>query len=78
MNSNIDFQVIDWTGIPKRNIRAKPWMATRQTLQFPGVRVRIVNMRRATWLIIGAKKAILFIVWKASFESELQTWSTPT
>jgi hypothetical protein len=41
--SNIDFQTIDWSEIIKTIHPGETGQATWQTLQFPGLRIRIVN-----------------------------------
>lgn len=40
---NIDFQTIDWSVIPKTEYPGTTGVAFWQTLQFPGLRVRIVE-----------------------------------
>jgi len=40
---NIPFQTIDWSMIPKTEHKGETGVAYWQTLQFPGVRVRIVE-----------------------------------
>ena len=41
--SNISFQSIDWSNIPQTEHQGKTGIATWQTLQFEGLRVRIVE-----------------------------------
>jgi hypothetical protein len=43
MNKNIPFQTIDWTTIPKTEFKGETGIAYWQTVQFPGLRVRIVE-----------------------------------
>jgi len=44
MNSkNISFQTIDWTGIPRTEHKGESGMAYWQTLQFEGLRIRMVT-----------------------------------
>ena len=41
-NKNIPFQTIDWSQIPKTEHKAETGVAYWQTVEFPGLRVRIV------------------------------------
>ncbi len=41
--SNIPFQTIDWTNIEKTEHKGETGMATWQTLQLPGLRIRLVE-----------------------------------
>lgn len=43
MSKNIPFQTIDWSNIPKTEHRGETGVAYWQTLQFDGLRVRIVH-----------------------------------
>ncbi|MCK9409346.1 MAG: DHCW motif cupin fold protein [Bacteriovoracaceae bacterium] len=40
---NLPFQTIDWSAVPKTEHRGETGTAFWQTLQFPGLRVRIVE-----------------------------------
>lgn len=42
-NKNIPFQTIDWSNIPKTEHKGKSGIAYWQTLQFDGLRVRVVQ-----------------------------------
>jgi hypothetical protein len=42
-DGNISFQAIDWTIIPKTEHKGEKGMALWQTVQFPGLRVRLVE-----------------------------------
>jgi uncharacterized cupin superfamily protein len=42
-NRNIPFQTIDWTKVPKTEHKGETGVAYWQTLQFEGLRVRIVE-----------------------------------
>jgi hypothetical protein len=42
-NKNIPFQTIDWTQIPKTEHKGETGVAYWQTLQFDGLRIRIVE-----------------------------------
>ncbi|HNR27210.1 MAG TPA: DHCW motif cupin fold protein [Bacteroidales bacterium] len=43
MNNNIPFQTIDWSTIPKTEHKGETGMAYWQTVQFEGLRIRIVE-----------------------------------
>ena len=43
MNMNIPFQTIDWSIIPKTEHKGETGMAYWQTLQFEGLRIRMVE-----------------------------------
>ena len=43
MDKNIPFQTIDWSNIPKIEHRGESGVAYWQTLQFDGLRIRIVE-----------------------------------
>jgi hypothetical protein len=42
-DKNIPFQTIDWTTIPKVEYKGEAGAAMWQTVQFPGLRIRIVE-----------------------------------
>ncbi len=42
-NKNIPFQTIDWSQIPKTEHKGETGVAYWQTVEFPGLRVRIVE-----------------------------------
>lgn len=43
MNPNIPFQTIDWSNVPKTEHKGEPGTAFWQTVQLPGLRIRIVE-----------------------------------
>ena len=43
MNNNIPFQSIDWAKIPKAEYKGETGIAFWQTVEFPGLRIRIVE-----------------------------------
>lgn len=63
-DSNISFQTIDWTVIPKTEHSGEFGTAFWQTMQFSGLRMRIVETRMAG----GHKKDIYNL-------SEFHEWS---
>lgn len=42
-DNNISFQTIDWTSVPKVEYKGETGTAIWQTVQFPGLRIRIVE-----------------------------------
>lgn len=42
-NKNIPFQTIDWTSVPKEEHKGQTGVAFWQTVQLPGLRIRIVE-----------------------------------
>lgn len=56
-DKNIPFHVIDWNTIPKIDYPGDSGNAFWQTLNFPGLRVRIVEYSAGYTATIGAKKA---------------------
>ena len=42
-NKNIPFQTIDWSNIPKKEYKGETGFAFWQTLQFEGLRIRLVE-----------------------------------
>jgi hypothetical protein len=61
-NNNIPFQTIDWTNIPKTEHKGENGYALWQTVQFPGLRIRIVEYSKGYLADLYAKKDTLFIV----------------
>lgn len=43
MNRNIPFQTIDWLAVPKTEYHAETGIAFWQTVELPGLRIRIVE-----------------------------------
>lgn len=76
MNSNISFQVIDWTDIPKTEHPGETGAATWQTLQFPGLRVRIVEYAPGYLADHWCQKGHIVHCLEGEFVSELQTGET--
>lgn len=42
-HSNIPFQTIDWTRVPKTEHKGKTGIAHWKTIEFPGLRIRLVE-----------------------------------
>lgn len=76
MDSNILFQVIDWTTIPKTEHPGETGTATWQTLQFPGLRVRIVEYAPGYLADHWCQKGHIVHCLEGEFVSELQTGET--
>jgi hypothetical protein len=72
MNSNIPFQTIDWTRIPKTEHKGETGIAYWQTVQFPGLRVRIVEYSRGYLADHWCQKGHIVHCLEGEFVSELQ------
>ena len=59
-DKNIPFQTIDWTNIPKTEHKGETGIAYWQTVQFQGVRIRIVEYSNGTRSILT--KGISYVV----------------
>lgn len=72
MKKNIPFQVIDWTAIPgveyKREIGAAFW----QTVQFPGLRIRIVEYSKGCMADHWCRKGHIVHCLEGEFVNELK------
>lgn len=71
-NKNIPFQSIDWTKIPKTEHKGESGIAFWQTVDFPGLRIRIVeysaNYKADHW----CEKGHLVYCIEGSFINELK------
>lgn len=72
-NQNISFQTIDWTTVPKTEHKGETGMATWQTCQFPGVRMRIVEYSQGYLADHWCQKGHIVHCLEGEFVSELQT-----
>lgn len=73
MNSkNIPFQTIDWTTIPKTEHMGESGMAYWQTLQLPGLRVRMVEYSEGYVADHWCKKGHIVHCLDGEFVSELE------
>ncbi len=70
--ANIPFQTIDWTGIPKTEHKGEAGIALWQTVQFPGLRVRIVEYSKGYVADHWCKKGHIVHCLEGEFVSELQ------
>jgi quercetin dioxygenase-like cupin family protein len=81
---NIPFQVIDWTKIQKTEHKGETGTAYWQTVEFPGLRIRLVEYTRGYLADHWCKKGHIVHCLEGEFISELQngekftlaTWMT--
>jgi len=71
-DNNIPFQSIDWTTIPKTEHKGKNGYAIWQTVQFPGLRVRIVEYSKNYLADHWCKKGHIVHCLEGEFISEMQ------
>lgn len=72
MGINIPFQTIDWSLIPKTTYPGEKGTAWWQTLQFPGLRIRIVEYSPGYLADHWCRKGHIVYCLQGSFVSELQ------
>ena len=71
--SNINFQTIDWSAIEKTIHRGETGSATWQTLQFPGLRIRLVEYSPGYLADHWCQKGHIVHCIEGQFVSELQS-----
>jgi hypothetical protein len=71
-NKNIHFQTIDWSTISKTEHQGESGKAFWQTIQFPGLRVRIVEYSKGYLADHWCKKGHIVHCLDGEFVSELQ------
>jgi hypothetical protein len=71
--SNISFQSIDWSSIEKEEHIGETGMATWQTLQFPGLRIRMVAYSAGYLADHWCKKGHIVHCLEGEFITELKT-----
>ena len=69
---NIPFQVVDWTRIPKTEHIGEKGLAFWQTLQFHGLRIRLVEYSAGYLADHWCTKGHIVHCLEGEFESELQ------
>ena len=69
---NIPFQTIDWSKVPKTEHQGDPGMAYWQTVQFQGLRVRIVEYSRGYIADHWCQKGHIVHCLEGDFTSESQ------
>jgi hypothetical protein len=72
MNNNIPFCTIDWASIPTTEHKGKTGIAYWQTVQFPGLRVRIVEYSKGYVADHWCQKGHIVHCLEGEFVSELQ------
>jgi hypothetical protein len=73
MSHNIPFQVIQWDNIPREEHAGKEGKAFWQTVQFPGLRIRLVEYGPGYLADHWCEKGHIIHCLEGSFISELQT-----
>jgi len=71
MDSNIPFQTINWDNIPKTTHPGETGTAFWQTLQFPGLRIRVVEYSAGYLADHWCQKGHVLHCLEGEFESEL-------
>jgi hypothetical protein len=69
---NIPFQTFDWRAIPKIEHKGESGSAFWQTIQFPGLRIRIVEYSKGYIADHWCQKGHIVHCLEGEFESELQ------
>ena len=70
--SNIPFQTIDWSAVPRTEHKGESGTAYWQTIQFPGLRIRIVEYSKGYMADHWCKKGHIVHCLDGEFVSELQ------
>lgn len=71
--SNIPFQTIDWSSIEKVEYKGETGMATWQTFQLEGLRIRLVEYSQGYLADHWCKKGHIVHCLEGAFISELET-----
>lgn len=71
-NLNITFQTIDWSLIPKTEHEGETGIAYWQTMQFPGLRIRIVEYSKGYLADHWCRKGHIVHCLEGEFNSELE------
>jgi hypothetical protein len=71
-DKNIPFQTIDWSTVPKIEYKGESGMAYWQTMQFPGLRLRIVEYSEGYIADHWCQKGHIVHCLEGEFVSELQ------
>lgn len=71
--SNIPFQTIDWSTIPKTEHPGETGTSFWQTIEYPGLRIRIVEYTAGYFANHWCQKGHIVQCLEGEFESELQT-----
>ncbi len=73
--NNIPFQTIDWSSVPKIEYKGETGSAFWQTLQFPGLRMRIVEYSSGYRADHWCSKGHLIYCLEGDFTSEMNDGS---
>ena len=71
--SNIPFEAIDWASVEKVEYKGEKGVAFWQTVQFPGLRIRLVEYSREYMADHWCQKGHLVHCLEGEFISELKT-----
>ena len=71
--SNIPFQTIDWSTIPKTEHSGETGTSFWQRIEYPGLRIRIVEYTAGYFANHWCQKGHIVQCLEGEFESELQT-----
>jgi hypothetical protein len=71
-NKNIPFQTIDWTSVPKTEHKGESGTAFWQTVQFDGLRIRIVEYSKGYVADHWCQKGHIVHCLEGEFVSELE------
>ncbi|HAN17436.1 MAG: hypothetical protein A2X13_09135 [Bacteroidetes bacterium GWC2_33_15] len=71
-NSNFPFQTIDWTRVPKTEHKGETGVAYWQTLQLPGLRIRMVEYSKGYLADHWCEKGHIVHCIEGEFVSELK------
>jgi len=71
--SNIPFQTIDWSAIEKTEYKGDAGSAYWQTIQFPGLRIRMVEYSKGYIADHWCEKGHVVYCLEGSFTSKLKT-----
>src|SRR6185503_4946359 len=71
--SNIPFQTIDWSKIEKVEHKGETGTASSQTIQLPGLRIRIVEYSKGYFANHWCEKGHVVHCLEGSFTSKLKT-----
>ena len=70
--NNIPFQTIDWASIPKTEHKGEKGTSFWQTVEFPGIRIRIVEYSKGYIADHWCRKGHIVHCLEGSFVSELE------
>jgi len=70
--NNYPFQLIDWTDIPRTEYKGESGTAWWQTLQLPGLRIRIVEYSKGYLADHWCKKGHIVHCLEGEFTSEME------